>query len=76
MENNKKKAEVFPALPEKLPNSTYAPLFTAMGITLIFWSIITSIVLTIAGILTFSLGIYIWITNIIEENNEEIKTKP
>ena len=55
------------ALPEKLPAPTYAPFFVAMGVAFIFWGLISSFILSIAGVCTFVFGLSVWIKNILDE---------
>jgi len=55
------------ALPEKLPAPTYAPFFVAMGIAFIFWGLISSFIISIAGAITFFFGLSIWIKNLLDE---------
>ena len=49
------------ARPEKLPEPTYWPFFLAMGITFIFWGLLTIWIILVAGILIFIYSLIGWI---------------
>jgi hypothetical protein len=56
------------ALPEKTPRPTYAPFFVSLGVFMIAWSLISSWFLAVAGVPVFAWGIYIWILNLLDED--------
>ena len=43
---------------------TYAPFLLALGITMIFWGIVTSPVMSIGGLVVFIWGLFLWISGI------------
>lgn len=71
MDRTNKQHELIEVTPKTLPKPTYAPFFTAIGTAMVFWSIVTSFILTIAGLFTFALGVTIWILNLTYEDNRE-----
>jgi hypothetical protein len=46
------------------PEPTYAPFLLALGITMIFWGIVTSPVMSIGGLVVFVWGLFLWISAI------------
>lgn len=50
------------AQPEQLPKPTYWPFFLAMGLTFMFWGLVTSWVIGAAGLLIFALALGGWIS--------------
>lgn len=58
------------AFPQKLPEPTFAPFFTAMGGALICWGFISSWYLSVSGVLTLAWGLFIWIKNLLDEEDE------
>ena len=55
---------------EHLPRPTYFPAGLAMGITLIFWGLITSWVIFLAGIGLFIAALAGWISEIRHERKQ------
>ncbi|HEY4195100.1 MAG TPA: hypothetical protein VGM63_06175 [Mucilaginibacter sp.] len=49
------------AKPEMLPEPTYWPFFLAMGLAFIFWGLLTTWVIMLAGILIFVIALARWI---------------
>lgn len=49
------------ATPEHLPKPTYWPFFLAMGLAFIFWGLLTTWVILIAGVLIFIVSLIGWI---------------
>jgi hypothetical protein len=49
------------ATPERLPKPTYWPFFLAMGLAFIFWGLLTTWVILIAGVLIFIVSLIGWI---------------
>jgi hypothetical protein len=43
---------------------TYAPFLLALGITMIFWGIVTSPVMSLGGFGVFVWGLFLWISAI------------
>lgn len=60
-------AAAAPAHPH-LPSPTYWPAFLAFGITLLAWSLITSWVLAVVGILVIFVAIGGWIGDLLNEH--------
>ncbi|QKG52067.1 hypothetical protein [Hymenobacter sp. BRD67] len=50
------------ARPEKLPKPTYWPFFLAMGLAFIFWGLLTTWVILVAGLLIFAIALGGWIS--------------
>jgi len=55
---------------EHLPRPTYFPAGLAMGTTLIFWSVVTSWVIFVAGIGLFIAALAGWVTEIRHEQKQ------
>lgn len=55
---------------EHLPRPTYFPAGLAMGTTLIFWGLITSLVIFLAGIGLFVAALAGWITEMRHERKQ------
>jgi hypothetical protein len=53
-----------PLSAEHLPRPTYFPAGLAMGITFIFWGLITSLVVFLVGLALFIASLAGWITEI------------
>ena len=43
---------------------TYAPFLLALGITMLFWGIVTSPVMSLGGFIVFVWGMFLWIGGI------------
>lgn len=55
------------AKPEKLPRPTYWPFFLAMGLAFLFWGLLTTWVILLAGGLIFTVALIGWINQIRHE---------
>ena len=55
------------AQPEVLPKPTYWPFFLAFGVVLLFWGILTSMIITGIGFIMFSVALAGWILEIYKE---------
>ena len=55
------------AKPEKLPGLTYWPFFLAMGLTFMFWGMLTTWVILTAGFLIFTVALFGWINQLRHE---------
>jgi hypothetical protein len=53
-----------PAPPHKPPRPTYAPFLLALGITMIFWGLDTSPIMSAGGLMVFIWAMAIWIREI------------
>jgi len=49
------------ARPEELPEPTYWPFFLAMGLNFIFWGLLTTRIILLAGLLIFAIALTCWI---------------
>lgn len=47
--------------PETLPHPTYAPIMLAAGIILLLWGVVTSWMVSLAGLGLLTLALIIWI---------------
>jgi hypothetical protein len=47
--------------PEALPEPTYWPFFLAMGLNFIFWGLLTTWIIALAGLLIFGIALTRWI---------------
>ena len=56
-----------PAVPEKIPKSTYMPVFLAFSVVLFFWGFITSLIISGVGLVLTGVAVFGWITDM---NNE------
>jgi hypothetical protein len=65
---NQEPSKLYKAIPEELPKPTYAPFFVAMGVALLFWGLISSFIISIAGVCTFAFGLGIWIKNLLADH--------
>lgn len=59
-----------PLPPEHLPRPTYFPAGLAMGITFVFWGLITSSIILTVGLLLFIASLAGWITEIRYERKQ------
>lgn len=48
-------------LPEQIPRPTYWPAVLALGVTFVFWGVVTSAIISGIGLLVFALGLAGWI---------------
>ena len=46
------------------PKPTYAPFLLALGVTMAFWGLATSPVMSAAGFLVFAAALWLWIREI------------
>ena len=49
------------AQPEKLPAPTYWPFVVALGLTFVFWGLLTTWIILVAGFVIFCIGLAGWI---------------
>lgn len=57
-------------LPESIPRATIWPAVLALGIVASVWGVLTSLYLTVAGVIVSIVGIGGWIREIMLENSE------
>ena len=50
--------------PEAAPKPSYAPVLVALGITMAFWGLATSPVMSAGGFAVFAWGLWSWIRDI------------
>jgi hypothetical protein len=62
--NSDRPIETNGAPAHKPPRPTYAPFMLALGITMIFWGIDTSLIMSAGGLLIFIWAIGMWIREI------------
>jgi hypothetical protein len=53
--------EMEPAVPEKLPESTYWPFYLAMGIMFSFWGLLTMWEFSLLGLILIIISLVGWI---------------
>lgn len=49
------------ARPERLPAPTYWPFFLAVGLAFVFWGLLTTWVILVAGLIVFAIALAGWI---------------
>ncbi len=59
------------AQPEHLPEPTQWPPALALAVTLIFWGLVSSLIITAIGVLLFGLSVVGWIRDIRHERKQE-----
>jgi hypothetical protein len=52
------------AQPKTTPKPSYAPFIVALGITMAFWGLATSPVMSAGGFAAFAWGLWLWIRDI------------
>jgi hypothetical protein len=57
--------------PEHLSEPTYWPAVMALGITMLLWGIVTSVIISIVGLALFALALTGWIGELLHENPEQ-----
>ena len=50
--------------PDAAPKPSYAPFLVALGITMVFWGLATSPVMSAGGFAVFAWGLWSWIRDI------------
>jgi hypothetical protein len=55
------------ALPEKIPEPTWTPAAVAFGVTLVFWGMVTSPLISASGIVVIAIGLTFWIGDMCRE---------
>lgn len=59
------------AQPENLPHPTYWPITLAMGVTFFFWGFVTSIIISLVGIVVITIAMIGWISVLRSEFNHK-----
>lgn len=49
------------ARPERLPKPTYWPFMLALGLTFLFWGMLTTWIIGVAGLLVFGIALAGWV---------------
>jgi hypothetical protein len=49
---------------QKAPQPTYAPFMLALGVTMMFWGLATSPIMSAAGFVAFAWALWTWISEI------------
>lgn len=49
------------AKPHRLPKPTYWPFFLALGLTFLFWGLLTTWIILFAGLVVFAVALWGWI---------------
>jgi hypothetical protein len=55
------------ARPEKLPRPAYWPFFLALGVSFLVWGILTSWIISVAGLVVMIIALMGWITELRHE---------
>lgn len=56
-------------LPEKIPEPTYWPFLMAFGIVLVFWGLVSTWLISLAGVIIFAASLAGWIGDLIHEQH-------
>ena len=68
-EANSAKISWHEALPEKIPEPTYWPAMLAFGIVLIFWGLVSTWLISLAGVIITGFSLAGWIGAMIDERD-------
>ena len=61
----------YTARPSRLPDPTYWPFFTALGVVFMFWGILTTWIVTGMGLIIFGVALAGWITDLFKEISKD-----
>lgn len=61
----------YTAKPTELPEPTYWPFFSALGVVFMFWGILTTWVITGIGLVVFAIALSGWITDLYKEISKD-----
>ncbi|MGA2232172.1 MAG: hypothetical protein ABSH22_14845 [Tepidisphaeraceae bacterium] len=64
---NERVVEGAEALPQRAPEPTYAPFMLALGVTMLFWGLVTSPVMSTGGFAIFVWALWMWIRDIAQD---------
>jgi hypothetical protein len=53
--------------PRPAPQPTYAPFMLALGVTMLFWGLVTSPVMSVGGFVIFAWALWMWIRDIAQD---------
>lgn len=62
-DDKQQQMEYVKAKPEHLPKPTYWPFFLAMGLMFMGWGLLTTWLISIAGVIVFVISLTGWINN-------------
>lgn len=68
---NEVKQEYVKAQPEILPEPTYMPFLLAVSLLFLGWGLLTTWVISLAGVAGMGISIYGWIKDLIHEGNNQ-----
>lgn len=63
--------EYVKAKPEILPRPTYLPFLFAFSLLLLGWGLLSTWIISIAGLIGMSISIYGWIKELLHEREDE-----
>ena len=55
------------ALPQSAPQPTYAPFMLALGVTMLFWGLATSLIMSAGGFAIFVWALWMWMSDIAQD---------
>ena len=59
------------ARPEVLPEPTYMPFLMAFSLLLLGWGLLSTWIISVAGIIGIGISIYGWIKDLLHESGDE-----
>ncbi|MEJ2597912.1 MAG: hypothetical protein P8Z00_06230 [Anaerolineales bacterium] len=68
-QENSSKISWHAPLPEKIPEPSYWPALLAFGVVLIFWGLVSTWLISLAGIIITGFSLAGWIGEMIHEND-------
>lgn len=63
--------EFVKAKPEVLPKSTYTPFLLAFSITLLGWGLLSTWIISVAGLIGICIALYGWIKELLHEGGDK-----
>ena len=63
--------EFVKAKPEVLPQPTYMPFLLAFSLLLLGWGLLTTWIISIAGVIGMAISIYGWIKELLHERTDD-----
>ena len=64
---NERVLERAESLPRPAPEPTYAPFMLALGVTMLFWGLVTSPVMSSGGFVIFVWALWMWVRDIAQD---------
>lgn len=68
---NEAKQEYVKARPEVLPRPTYIPFLLAVSLLFLGWGLLTTWVISLAGVAGVCISIYGWIKDLLHEDTDQ-----